>query len=111
MGAKDTAADAALQGEFAGKTEKALGIVQNVGDSHRAAFRRIPDRASSCYWQEVDSMERRNDGTFGTAEELTLRRHIPRNMDANDTQAPTPSSIIVFAGNQSAARATAAIRT
>ena len=56
-------------------------------------------------------MERRNDGTFGTAEELTLRRHIRRNMDANDTQAPTPNSIIVFAGNQSAARAAAAIRT
>ena len=110
-GAKDAAEDAVLKGEFAGRTEKVLGIVQNVGDSHWAAFRRIPQRASSCYWQEVDSMERRNDGAFDTAEERKLRKHIRRNMDANDTQAPTVNSIAIFAGDQSAARVTAAIRT
>ena len=100
---------AVMQCKYGGIDERALGIVQNVGDSHWIAFRRV-ELAGRHLWQKVDSMVMRKDGNFDTANDDELRQHILRNMDASSRAGSVPNSIVVFAGNAAAARAQAAIR-
>ena len=100
---------AVMQCKYGGVEERVLGIVQNVGDSHWIAFRRVK-LADRNLWQKVDSMIKRKDGNFDTADDGELRQHMLRNMDASSREDSVPNSIVIFAGDAAGGRAMAANR-